>query len=168
MRKGLLFLLVILLLSATIHKFYISTVSIRYVPQEGSFQITTQVFLDDFEVVLGQISDREIRLDPEADQTIIDSLTAAYFKEHLRFFKKGDVLEFEFLGKVYKNDLLVSYIELKHPDLPSDIRVVNTLLFDFHPDQKNIIHFRVDAKRKSFLALPSKHDFSIPNDFFHP
>ena len=47
------------------HNFYISTTSIRFVPEDNTFQITAQVFLDDFEATLLQYGDEKIKLIPE-------------------------------------------------------------------------------------------------------
>ena len=65
---------------APIHNFYVSTTSVRYVPNENSFQITTQVFLDDFESAL-RLNNNNIRLTAESSQVKIDSLIEDYFRK---------------------------------------------------------------------------------------
>ncbi|MGB1362196.1 MAG: DUF6702 family protein, partial [Flavobacteriaceae bacterium] len=54
MTKLFLGFFISLLGAVSFHNFYVSTTSIRFVPDEKSLQITTQVFLDDFESVLQQ------------------------------------------------------------------------------------------------------------------
>ena len=76
-------------------------------------------------------------------------------------------MDFDFLGKVYKSDVLVAYMELKLDTIASPLSIENTIFFDYLPDQKNIVHLKFASKRKSFLAVSSKSVFEIPNDFFN-
>ena len=151
---------------APLHNFYVSTTSVRYVPNENSFQITTQVFLDDFESALRLYSNENISLTPDGSQVKIDSLIEDYFRKNIIFSANGEKMNFDFLGKVYKIDVLVAYMELKMDTIVSPLSIKNTILFDYLSDQKNIIHLKLASKRKSFLAVSSKSIFDIPKDFF--
>lgn len=151
---------------APVHNFYVSTTSVRYVPNENSFQITTQVFLDDFESALRLNGNENISLTPDGSQVKIDSLIEDYFRKNIIFKAKGEKMNFDFLGKVYKMDVLVAYMELKIDTIVSPLSIKNTILFDYLSDQKNIIHMKLASKRKSFLAVSSKSIFEIPKDFF--
>ena len=151
---------------APVHNFYVSTTSVRYVPNENSFQITTQVFLDDFESALRLNGNENISLTPDGSQVKIDSLIEDYFRKNIIFNAKGEKMNFDFLGKVYKMDVLVAYMEFKIDTIVSPLSIKNTILFDYLRDQKNIIHLKLASKRKSFLAVSSKSIFEIPKDFF--
>ena len=151
---------------APVHNFYVSTTSVRYVPNENSFQITTQVFLDDFESALRLNGNENISLTPDGSQVKIDSLIEDYFRKNIIFKAKGEKMNFDFLGKVYKMDVLVAYMEFKIDNIVSPLSIKNTILFDYLRDQKNIIHLKLASKRKSFLAVSSKSIFEIPKDFF--
>lgn len=150
----------------SIHNFYVSTTSIRFVAEEKILQITSQVFLDDFEKVIEQYGAKKIELIPEVSQDEIDDLVEDYFRKNIIFKAQGDTLDFNFLGKVYRNDLLVTYMELKVDSSFSEFSIKNTLFYELLPDQKNIIHLKVASKRKSFLAVSSKSEFEVPKDFF--
>ena len=166
MTKVFLVVLCSLLGAVSLHNFYVSTTSIRFVPEENSLQITTQVFLDDFESVLQQYGNENISLTPDGSQVKIDSLIEDYFRKNIIFNAKGEKMNFDFLGKVYKIDVLVAYMELKMDTIVSPLSIKNTILFDYLSDQKNIIHLKLASKRKSFLAVSSKSIFEIPKDFF--
>lgn len=148
------------------HNFYVSTTSIRFVPEDKVLQITAQVFLDDFEAALQQGQNETIIIDSKLPQDNIDRITEDYFRENLLFMEHTDTLSFNFLGKVYKNDVLVVYMEMKLDSNPQQFSIKNTILFDLLSDQKNIIHIKLGSKRKSFLAISSKPEFQIPEDFF--
>lgn len=148
------------------HNFYISTTSIKFIPEEKSLQITAQVFLDDFEAAIHHEVNKKVKLTSVAPQKEIDSLVKDYFKKNIIFKSKEKIIDFDFLGKVYKNDLLLAYMELKSIPTDSELSLKNTLLFNLLPEQKNIIHLKVGSKRKSFLAVSSKFEFELPQDFF--
>lgn len=166
MTKLFLGFFIYLLGAVSFHNFYVSTTSIRFVPDEKSLQITTQVFLDDFESVLQQNGHEKTKLIPEVSQEEIDILVEDYLRKNITFKAQEKTIDFEFLGKVYKNDVLIAYMELKMDSIQSSLSIKNTIFFDYLPDQKNIIHFKFASKRKSFLAVSSKYIFEIPKDFF--
>ena len=166
MTKVVLVFLFSLLGAISIHNFYVSTTAIRFLPEENSIQITTQVFLDDFESVLQQQGNYKTKLIPKIHQKVIDSLVEDYFRENLTFKAQGKKIDFDFLGKRYKSDVLVAYMELEMDTVVSPFVIKNTIFFDYLPDQKNIIHLKLDSRRKSFLAVSSKSIFEVPKDFF--
>ena len=164
MRFFLVIFLALILSGLTMHKFYVSTTLIRFVPEENSLQITAQVFADDFEFTLQKLSPG-IRLNPDSKVKLADSLTKKYFQRNLVFSSEGRNLPFDYLGKIYRNDLLVAYLEIILDSTVQNFDVKNTLLFDFTDDQKNILHFRNKGKRQSFLSVSSKHTFDIKLNF---
>ena len=165
MKKVIFIFLALMSTAFSIHKFYVSTTSIKYIPNERSLQITAQVFADDFESTLKQHV-QEIRLNPDNKVELIDSLTKKYFQKNLVFKTQDGILSFDYLGKVYRNDLLVAYLEIVLDGTVQNLVVQNTLLFDFSEDQKNILHFRNAGKRKSFLSVPSNNRFNIEINSF--
>ena len=156
---SLVFLTVFVLSGFTFHKFYVSTTSIKFIPEERSLQITAQVFADDFEFVLKKMASG-IKLNPDNNSDLADSLTKKYFQENLVFKSKERDLSFDYLGKIYHNDLLVAYLEILL-DSCNNFDVINTLLFDFTDVHNNILHFRSQGRRRSFLSVYSKHTFDV-------
>jgi hypothetical protein len=157
---SLFFLTLITISCFALHKFYVSTTSIKYIPEDRSLQITAQVFTDDFEFTLQKITSG-IKLNPDNKVEMVDSLIKKYFKKNLVFKFKDSILQFDYLGKIYRNDLLVAYLEILLDSTITNFDVKNTLLFDFTDDQKNILHFRSRGRRKSFLSVSSRHTFEV-------
>ena len=157
---SLFFLTLITISCFALHKFYVSTTSIKYIPEDRSLQITAQVFTDDFEFALQKITSG-IKLNPDNKVELVDSLIKKYFKKNLVFKSKDSILQFDYLGKIYRNDLLVAYLEILLDSTITNFDVKNTLLFDFTDDQKNILHFRSRGRRKSFLSVSSRHTFEV-------
>jgi hypothetical protein len=123
-------------------------------------QITAQVFTDDFEFTL-QKKSSGIKLNPDNKVELVDSLIKKYFKKNLVFKSKDSILQFDYLGKIYRNDLLVAYLEILLDSTITNFDIKNTLLFDFTDDQKNILHFRSRGRRRSFLRVSSRHTFEV-------
>ena len=156
-----IFFCVALLSAMIVHKFYITTTSLRFVKSSNSFQITSQLFIEDIEFVLAQSSIPDLKLAPDSDEYIVDSLLINYFKDNLIFTSVENKLKTNFLGKEYKDDIMVCYLELKLDKLDENINIQNTLLFDFSEDQKNIIHYRNGNQRKSLLFTHTQPRFTI-------
>ena len=157
---SLFFLTLITISCFALHKFYVFTTSINYIVEDRSLQITDQVFTDDFEFTLQKRSSG-IKLNPDNKVELVDSLIKKYFKKNLVFKSKDSILQFDYLGKIYRNDLLVAYLEILLDSTITNFDVKNTLLFDFTDDQKNILHFRSRGRRKSFLSVSSRHTFEV-------
>ena len=162
-RFSLFFIVVCtVLLSAFIpHKFYVTTTSLRFVESNNSFQITSRLFIEDIESILVQSSIPDLKLAPDNDESLVDSLLTNYFEDNLIFTSVENEFKINFLGKEYKDDMMVCYLELKFDKLDENINIQNTLLFDFSEEQKNIIHYRNGNQRKSFLFTHTQPRFKI-------
>ena len=156
----LVFLTLFILFGFTLHKFYVSTTLIKFIPEDRSLQITSQVFADDFELALQKMASG-IKLNPDNKANLVDSLTKKYFQKKLVFKSDERIIPFDYLGKIYRNDLLVAYLEIFLDSTVTNFDVKNTLLFDFTDDQKNILHFRSQGRRRSFLSVSSKNTFNV-------
>ena len=138
------------------HKFYVSTTNLVYKKEEASIQITTQLFIDDIEHLL-QIENPNLRLYPDSDAKKIDIVLEKVLKKNLKIQIDQNWINYTYLGKEYKNDILQCYIEVKEIKSPKIITVQNTIFFNLFEDQQNIIHFKNDDLRKSFLLHIKKN-----------
>ena len=132
------------------HKFYVSATTVEFKSETKTIEIISQVFTDDLESVLKL-----------KDQERIDVLIANYFKQTLQFSSKGELLDYVFLGKEYKNDIAKCYIELQLAEVPDTIEIYNGLFLSLFNDQQNIIHFKNADQRKSYLLHQKKPRISL-------
>jgi len=121
------------------HKFYVSTTTVEFKSEAKTIEIISQVFTDDR----------------------IDALIANYFKQTLQFSSKGELLDYVFLGKEYKNDITKCYIELQLAEVPDNIELYNGLFLSLFKEQQNIIHFKNADQRKSYLLHQKKPRVSL-------
>ena len=97
------------------HKFYVSTSLIVYKEEEKLLQITSQIFVDDLELVLRKY-DPILRLAPDNRKKLIDSLVNKYFEEKIKIMSNSKPMKLNYLGREYKNDISVNYIEIDLED----------------------------------------------------
>jgi len=142
------------------HKFYVSTTEVELKKENKTLQVTAQFFTDDLEFLLRK-NDNSIKLDPDSNQKQIDSLLTEELKNKLQFSSKNTVFEFTFLGKEYRNDVSLCYIEIPLEEIPEKLNIKNIFFFNIFEDQQNIIHFKSQGIRKSFLLHSDKETVTI-------
>lgn len=149
------------LLSYTIvHKYYVSVTEVEYVEAKKSVQITSRVFINDFEALLRQRYDKNITLAIENEKSTVNFYTKKYLKEKFKLKINNQEVEFKFLGKEYEDDIMISYLEIININNIQSIQATNQVLFDIFPGQQNIVRFKVNSKNKSFL-LTKENDKGV-------
>lgn len=145
------------------HKFYVTTTNIVFKDEKKSLQITCQLFIDDIELLLKQ-NKPELRLYPDSDEKKIDSLLEETFKKVFRIRVDQEWINYKFIGREYKSDILQCYMEIKILKPLKIMSIQNTIFFNLFEDQQNILHFKNGTKRKSFLLHSSKNMVSFSVD----
>jgi hypothetical protein len=62
---------------------------------------------------------------------------------------------YNFLGKIYDNDIMICYLEVPKIDIraATTISVQNEVLMDIFEEQKNVVHFKIENQKKSFVLI---------------
>ena len=132
------------------HDYYVSTTQVDYLSEKNTLQITIRMFIDDFEIMI-QENNSELKVDPDSSSQEINKILDQYVIEKFKIFVNQQLVIFNFIGKEYKTDLIQVYYEVDLIESIKSIAFENHLLFDFFDDQQNIIHFKKNKFRKSFL-----------------
>ena len=153
-KKGLLVLL-IPLLAFTTHKFYVSVTNVNYAEQEDALQITSRIFIDDLEEIMQQRYDFNAQLATEDESEMADNYIEKYFRTKFVVKLNGEYVDYAFLGKKYDNDIIICYLELPDINLPTltSIEIKNELLTDLFDEQQNVVHFKINGIKKSFVLV---------------
>ncbi|WP_298777928.1 DUF6702 family protein [uncultured Polaribacter sp.] len=155
-KKIYLLLLLIPLISFTVHKYYLSLTQIKYKSEAKSVQIITNVFMDDIEEALNQKYFIDLQISTKKELENNDVYFEKYLKENL-FFKIDNVpREFTYLGKEYEDDLIYFYLEIENVESVNDIEITNKILINHFPKQQNLVKSKVGKKNKSFLLTKEK------------
>tara|TARA_B100000287_G_C20593690_1_gene765253 strand:- start:283 stop:780 length:498 start_codon:yes stop_codon:yes gene_type:complete len=132
------------------HKFYVSTTSIVYKENRKTFEITSQMFIDDMETLL-RLADKDIKMLPDSNIKLIDELIESSLRKYFQIKINKKFIDFDFVGREYKNDIIQCYIEVMIPDNPKKITLRNRMFFNLFKEQQNIIHFKNQEKMESVL-----------------
>lgn len=145
----------ILLLSFTAHKFYVSVTSMVYSEKNAAFQITSRIFIDDLEEVLKERYGINALLATKDEAKIANEYIEKYIKTKFAIELNGEMVDYEFLGKEYDDDVVICYMEVTDVNL-SDIKSIviqNEILTDLFEEQQNIVHLKWNGKKKSFVLI---------------
>lgn len=155
LKKGLVLLLLPLFAFATVHKFYLSVTNVQYSEKDEALQITSRVFVDDFEDVLEERYGVHTNLSTPLESEMADSYIEKYLRSKLLIRVDGKLVAYKFLGKKYDNDVMVCYLEVPKIKLSKirTIEIQNEVLTDMYEEQQNVLHFKMNGKKKSFVLM---------------
>lgn len=154
-KKTLLILLLPLLAFTVAHKFYISVTSVEYSDKDRALQITTRIFIDDFEKVLQERYGIKGSLATKEESDMADAYIEKYLRTKFMVEINDRPVDFDFLGKEYDNDIMICYLEVSKIDISTatSISVENAVLMDIFEEQKNVVHFKLGNQKKSFVLI---------------
>ena len=155
LKKGLLILLLPLCAFTTAHKFYVSVTHVGHSEEDMALQITTRIFIDDFETLLMERYDIHGRLATELELPLANEYIEKYLRTKFIVEIDGEKRSYDFLGKKYDNDIMICYIEVPDVDLARhhSIQIQNEILTDLFDEQQNVVHFKINGKKKSFVLI---------------
>ncbi len=155
LKKALLILILPLFAFTVAHKFYLSVTNIEYSDKDGALQITSRVFLDDISMVLEERYGIKSELVENNASDLDKMYLEKYFKTKFEISLNGKIANYTFLGSQKEEDMLVCYIEVPNVNLPQiqSIQVQNEVLTDLFDEQQNVVHFKLNGKKKSFILI---------------
>lgn len=139
------------------HEYYVSVTKLEYVEKEKSIQIISQIFIDDFEKVLRQRYDENLTLAMKDEPEAIEIYMEKYLKFKLDIKVNTKDIDYKFLGKEYKDDIVYCYLEIENIENIKTLEIKNEVLFDIYPKQQNILRTKVNGKDKSFILIPENN-----------
>ena len=156
-------LLAFSLLNFAFHPFHLSVTDIKYNATERNVEISTKLFINDFEDALKKKYGKKLDLFLHADDMESKNLLQQYIQQNLYISIDNKNISFTLLGSEREDNALWVYLETSAVAVPKHITIQNTLLFDLFEDQTNIVHFDLNGQRKSkkLNAPEGKCDFTF-------
>ncbi|MEN8229721.1 MAG: DUF6702 family protein [Bacteroidota bacterium] len=150
-------LIVLLLLGSWIlHKFYVSLTEIQYNAGSNRFEVSMRIFPDDLDLAFENRFGIATHLLTELEHTNADSLIQAYLEFHFTLEVDGDPVIMHYLGKEAEADAIWCYLESEPIKDPVSILVRNSILTNEFEDQVNIIQV-YSGKWNKGLLLTREH-----------
>ena len=155
LQKIVLVLITSVISIAATHKFYVSVTNMEYDQEDKAFQITTRIFIDDLETALNARYEVDAQLATDQEIDASDALISKYLNTKISFILNGQKKEFKFLGKEYKDDLVLCYLEITEVELADlkSIAIINDLLTEFFEEQQNVVHVKIGDTKKCFILV---------------
>lgn len=133
-----------------LHPFHVSVCEVTFNEDAHAIQITHRIFLDDLEQGLRQMTG-----DDHLDVTVLSDANKQSLEEYLRknFSVKleGKATKYTFLGSEVENDVMWCYIEISDIQTVPTISLTDEIITEIFEDQKNIVHFKIQGDKKSFI-----------------
>ncbi|TXE09348.1 peptidase E [Gelidibacter salicanalis] len=141
------------LMSVSVHKFYVSVTEVEYVKEQESIQIISRIFIDDLENTLRKRFEKRLTFSPKNEAEEVEVYLQRYLKNKITITINGKPVEFKFIGKEYDNDILFCYLEVTGIRDIKTFEISNALLFDSFTDQQNIVKLNINNEKKSFILM---------------
>ncbi len=151
--KAFIFLIVLFsFASEKSHEYYLSTTSVKWVPEKQQLQLISRFFLEDIEAYMQNKQNKEVVFFPDSHPEETDAFIEAFFLNNIRLEINDSIHEINYLGREYQDDLLLVYAEVTALSFAiTKFNLKSTFLLDFIESQQNIIHIKTPEKEKSFI-----------------
>lgn len=144
-----LFLVLVFGFHSIKHPFYITVVDIKHDAKQQSLNISVKLFTNDIEEALKKTTSKSIDLLNPKNKTEMEIELMNYIKKRLSIMINNKATSIGFIGYEKEEDAIWAYLEIKKVGLTKNIKIDTKLLYDFLPQQSNIIHAEVNGVKKS-------------------
>ena len=139
------------------HPYYLGVSELKYIDKQQTINVSIRLFTNDLEVALKKTTAQKIDLINPTDKAQIDSLLFNYIKKRFNVIVNTSPSKLRYVGYEKEEESIWTYLEIAQATEPKKITVENALLFDFLPQQINIVHVDVNTVKKSTkLINPNK------------
>jgi len=159
----ILFLLAIftLVTSFAMHKFYVSVTQIDFVPKKNRVEITSRIFIDDFEKILKKKYNKSIFLATKKQIPEADKYVAQYLEEKIRVILNNKPIKLDYLAMEIEDDVLICYLRAPFSEKITNFEIFNSVFIELFPEQKNIVHTDINGNKKSVLLTYSEQSILL-------
>lgn len=150
--KFLFYILIFIVLSAvSYHRFYTSIFQINYLPQKKMVQITTRIFIDDFNDALKNQYHKTTFLGTNKETQDDINLMKKYVSEKFKLTVNGKFETMNYLSNEKEDNVLICYFKINDISKLKSLKIENTILTEVHSEQQNIIQFNNNGTKSSLL-----------------
>ncbi len=158
MIKKILFpVLAVVLLSFTMHKYYISITEIDYNAKSKTFEISIKFIGHDLEKALTNAGAPNLYLGTEKEVRNANAYLKRYIERKFKMVVDDKQLEHEFIGKEINNDdFIYCFLQSNKVEDPKEITIKSTLLTELFSRQANTIYLKSGDQKVSYYLTKDK------------
>ncbi|MBF6609214.1 MAG: hypothetical protein ITG00_10835 [Flavobacterium sp.] len=138
------------------HKFYVGIYQIDYVAEKQMVQITTRIFLDDFNEAAELKYNKQMMLGEPTESAQDREMMLKYIKESMILQINGKTATMEFMSKEIEDNVLICYFRVTGVRKINSFKIQNKILFDYVTEQQNVIQTNINGKKQSLLLTTDK------------
>jgi len=131
------------------HKYYVSLTEVRIDTEKKTFNVSCKMFTDDLENALFKWKGKKVDLVKSTDNKEVKGLLFDYIKQHFKVYTDTKEAKYSFIGFEREDDAIWCYLEMSKFKKAKKITVINSLLFDYLPEQINVVQLFIDKDTKS-------------------
>jgi len=131
------------------HPFFVSVIDINYKQKERTLQLSVKLFTNDLEDALRRTSKYKIDILNPINKAETDSILFNYISKRFNITINSKKQTFNFIGYEKEEEAIWTYLEIKNSAQPKKIHIETKLLYDFLPQQINIVHIDINGIKKS-------------------
>ena len=137
------------------HPFFVSVTEIEYSSKSKEMGMVVKVYPDDLEETLRKFNG--VKYDViQGDKKQINTIIDQYIKKHIAIKLNGVKRTYQFLGYEIDKESVLIYFSISNQIGVLAIEVESNLMYEYKPEQTNIVHIKIDNKRESFrLTAPN-------------
>ncbi|HSH52962.1 MAG TPA: DUF6702 family protein [Bacteroidales bacterium] len=122
------------------HPVHVSFTNVEYLQDKNEISVSFQLFTEDFELLFFHLYEKEFKLSKLESVQRFQGKIDQYFNHHFKL--KHDDLDLKLENKEIKTTEEFTWFYYRIPlkeQLPQEVTIQNTILFDLFFDQKNLL-----------------------------
>ena len=156
-KKVLFPVLAVLLLSFSMHKYYVSITEADYNAESKVFEISIKFIGHDLEKALTNAGAPNLYLGTDKEVKNANAYLQRYIERKFKMIVDGEQLEYEFVGKEINNDdFIYCFLQSSEVDTPQEVTIKSTLLTELFSGQANTIYLKSGKQKISYYLTKDK------------
>lgn len=147
--------------SFTFHKYYVSVTQLEFSQKNNRIEITTRIFIDDFEKTLDDKFKEKMNLATTQENPKATEFIKKYCADKIKIIVNGKPLEVVFMGKEYQDDVVICYLKAVNSEKIKSVDFYNSILTETFSEQQNLVHSTINNIKKSFMLTVRERKASI-------
>ena len=145
------------------HPFFMCVTDIKHNIKQHSLNISIKLFTNDIENALKKTTGKPIDLLNPKNKPEMELELFNYIKKRFVLNNNQKPITLDFIGYEKEDDVIWVYLEGKKVNQPKNLKINTTLLYDYLPQQSNIVHAEINGVKKSSKVLypESKIEFNF-------
>lgn len=132
------------------HPFFVSVTDLKQNTKDKTIEISSKLFIDDFEKALTAAGKAPVDLSHPADKEKTDQQIAGYFKQHFQIRINGQMFPVTYIGYEKEGEAAWCYLQVNNaPAAIKQVEIVDNMLYEQFESQIHIFHVTAGSTKKS-------------------